>query len=576
MHFNKMVERGKRMNYYIYGAGKNLKTILDQVSQYICIEGILDNDKNKINTKIFLKRIYSTEFFFTEMYDNHTMIIISVTNPKAQKEIEADLIKRGINKGENYILASEFCNLGGGAIPGTVSGVIRTPAGYEPRKSVDPNSYIVLSQENRIFRVIKDQVADKTRRIYEKCEENDLLDKWIVKTWIADNEQEFGTSLVLEHEYIPIISYCYEWSPRMYEDYVIYFLNLIEKITKVGLCLVDAHGLNATIYKGRFCFFDFGALDEGIITGARLQEVLNTLVLPLILIKVGQISRAYLYLEDHSILLSLRDVVGYLSSTESDCLKKIYEKTINMHTNADVLEILAEIRKYIINFRRSEEKGKWEDYQDGEWMLTNDKTKWTLKMQNAISLIESVKPYTIIDIAGNQGWYGSYFRQYLDSSIIVDSDVNALDKLWTRIKNEKINNVIPVKMSICAPSLGRHYDGFIDGKTIKSIRKCGCERYRSEFAIALSIVHHLAFREYLSFDEIISLLSEYTTKYLLIEFVDKEDKFIEDFIKVGYEWYTKDNFERSLKQQFNILQQKESSPKETRTMYLCEKNDRKI
>ena len=59
MYFNKMVERGKRMNYYIYGAGKNLKTILDQVSQYICIEGILDNDKNKINTKFFLKRICS-------------------------------------------------------------------------------------------------------------------------------------------------------------------------------------------------------------------------------------------------------------------------------------------------------------------------------------------------------------------------------------------------------------------------------------------------------------------------------------------------------------------------------------
>lgn len=564
------------MNYYIYGAGKNLKIVLDQVTQYICIDGILDNDKSKINTEIESKRVYSIEKFFSEIYDNHTVIIISVTNPKAQKEIEVDLIKRGIKKGENYVMASEFCSFGGSQTPGSVSGVIRTPEGYEARKSVDPNSYIVFSKRNRIFRVVKDQVADKMRRIYQKCKENDLFDQWIIKTWIADNEQEFGVNLVLEHEYIPIISFCFEWAPKMYEDYVIYFLDLIGKLTNAGLCLVDAHGLNATIYKGSFSFFDFGALDEGIITGMRLQEVLNTLVLPLILIKVGQTSRAYLYLEDHSILLNLRDVVGYLSITENDHLKKIYEKTIKVNTSEDVEDILAEIKKYIINFRRNGAKGKWEDYQDNEWMITNDKIKWTTKMQNAISLIEYVKPHTIIDIAGNQGWYGSYFRQYLDSSIIVDSDINALDKLWTRIKSEKINNVIPVKMSICAPSLGRHYDGFIDGKAIKPIRKCGCERYRSEFAIALSIVHHLAFREYLSFDEIISLLSEYTTKYLLIEFVDKEDKFIEDFIKVGYEWYTKDNFERSLKQHFNILQQKESSPKETRTMYLCEKYDRNI
>lgn len=560
------------MKYYIYGAGKNLNEVLEKTAFFLDVEGILDNDIEKIGTKVNSINIISAEAFLDAQFDkNEHRIIVSVTNPSAKKEIEDTLTDKGLKKGCEFLNASDFCKFYFERKPGTTTGVIDVPDGFTARISFDPNSYLIRSTDNRIFRVIKPNVVEKTEKIYEKCKSNNLFGEYIVDSWIRDDIHGFENQMLIEHEYISPISFCFEWPPLMYEDYVLYMLELVQKLTDSGLGLVDAHGLNATFYKGKFIFYDFGAIGYGLTSPIEIQEIVNTLVIPLVLMKLGQKDRAYFYLKDHSITLGIRDIKGYLSDEEFEKFREIYEAIIYTYSKNKITEVLDLIRKYIKDFKVSKKTGAWEDYQDNEWNREPDKTKWSIKMVNAISMIKRVSPGTIVDIAGNQGWYGSYLRDQLDHAVIADMDTTALDKLWERIKREKIDNVIPVYMSICAPSLGRHYDGFVDGNTIKPIRQSGCERYRSELAVALAIVHHMAFREQLSFREIIDVLSVYTDKYLLVEFVSQDDRFIAYFIKDGFEWYTKEAFEDALKSRYEVIDQKESSPVETRTLYLCKK-----
>ena len=95
------------------------------------------------------------------------------------------------------------------------------------------------------------------------------------------------------------------------------------------------------------------------------------------------------------------------------------------------------------------------------------------------------------------------------------------------------------------------------------------ERLKSELVLALAIVHHLVFRQQLTFEEIIGQIRLFCEKYLIIEFVDKEDSYLSDFKLEGFEWYTKENFESILKRQFEIIQTKPSTPSETRQLYFC-------
>lgn len=560
------------MEYYIYGAGNNLQSVLEQTNYYLDIEGIIDNNDEKINTVVQNLCVQSADYFLKNIFDkeNHK-IIVSVTQPIAQKEIQDDLKRRGLKKGCNYYMASDFCRFDCEQIPGAVQVMQETPEGYYARKSCDPNSYLVKSSTGRLFRIFKQCETDRIQEIYIKCKQNNMFGQYIVNSWYPDDIHCFGDSLVLEHEYIDPITYCFEWSPTVYEEYVKFMFDFVNRLSESGLKLADPHGLNATIHEGKFVFLDYGAIDEGQVYAREIVQLLETLVYPLILMKKGQIERAYLYLEEHEITMCYKDICGYLCEEEKKIVKEILKGLIGITSNKDVKYVVDEIKGFINHFGKVKEQCAWGDYQDDEWDRSSDPNRWTTKMKNVVNMIRKVKPMSIIDIAGNQGWYGSYCREIVNKVIVVDMDMNALDRLWERIKENNMQNVTPVKMSICAPSLGRHYDGLIDGNTIQPLRESGCNRVKCDMAIALAIVHHLVFREHLSFEEVVLLLMSYCKQYLIVEFVEQTDYYISNFKKQGYEWYTKNNFESILLNYFDVLQQCESSPEETRTLYLCKK-----
>jgi len=96
------------------------------------------------------------------------------------------------------------------------------------------------------------------------------------------------------------------------------------------------------------------------------------------------------------------------------------------------------------------------------------------------------------------------------------------------------------------------------------------ERIRTEMVLALGLVHHCVFKEWLRFDVIVKELSAYTQQWLLVEFVPPDDRHVSKWYSDQFSWYNLDNFMAALEKHFTNIEIMESAPV-PRKLLLCEK-----
>lgn len=564
-------EKGtENMNYLIYGAGNNLGSLIRKMRGIYNIDYILDGDVGKQNTTVMGIPIVAPSYLESEEYQGQR-IIISVTNENALTEIESYLRRIDLIEGKNFFKVSKLFSLNS-AMPGHVSGHLELPGQLESIKSFDSASRLIVKKdEKRIIRAVNSTAAKQYKSVYDICADNGLFDDCIVKTSVVENEWKLPYALLLEHEYIEPVSYCFEWAPNMYKEYVKFMLHTFESLSKVGLGLDDGHALNATISGGKFVFLDFGAIKQGVTLARTLLEFLNTHIIPLVLLEKGQVDKAYMFMKHMGIEFTKVDIEGYLTLKEREMINGLYDLAISVCEQSEISSFVNAVSEFISVLESTKLATIWEGYQNDEWEWSGDKSKWSAKMLNVMHMMEKVNPSTVIDLAGNMGWYGSYLHKQMEHAVIVDMDYNCIDYLWKKVQSESMENVIPIYMSLCAPTLDYYRDDMIGKSGIVPWRNNAMTRFKSEMVIALAIVHHLAFSQQLTFDEIIVQMDAFSTKYLIIEFIEQTDRYITNFLKNGFEWYTQENFEMALKKKYEIMEVMASTPGETRTVYLCKK-----
>ncbi len=559
------------MQYIIFGAGNNAFYLIKSMEKSgYRIKGIIDNDHSKHGKMILGHRVECIEDYDVEELKRN-FILVSIANQDSFSEVKKQLECIGLSEGKHFACGLGLID-GVDPISGHTSGYIDLSNLYSSIKTYDPSSrLIVLKAEKRIFRGVTKSDEHRYREVFEQCHKNGLIGEEIVNTWISDEGIDLPYDLIFEHEFIEPVTYDFEWPPHMFKDYVIFMCEFIRKMAESDLCLIDGHALNVTVNKGHFVFIDFGALGKGLVQPRTLVEFLNTHLIPLILIIKNEIDKAYLYLKNPGITYTLRDIKGYMTEEEIKEVSDIYDLIPRIADQISVIYFADKVKEFIEEQWDIDETTRWAGYQNDEWEWSSDKKKWSEKMKNVVDDISRVKPDTIVDIAGNMGWYGASCRKSVKYSVIVDIDYSCVDNLWNRVKNQKMDNVIPVYMSFCAPTMDYYRDEMISKGEITPWRKSAVSRFKSELVLALAVVHHLAFAQQLTFEEIIGQLNEFSERYLIIEFIEKEDRYITDFIKTGFDWYNKYNFEKALQRYFKIIDISESTPKETRYIYLCEK-----
>jgi len=219
-----------------------------------------------------------------------------------------------------------------------------------------------------------------------------------------------------------------------------------------------------------------------------------------------------------------------------------------------------------------------EPYLFSAWGEYDNETRvdeLNLKYKNSLELIRSVKPSTLIDLAGNSGIIPIVLRNEIESAICADTDLNALNRMWNYLttadkKHDGAGStVIPVYLNILAATPALFNSCSTDGLCITPHYPSAYERYKSECAVVLSVLHHLVYKYAVTFEQLIPHLKRFTWKYLLIEWVEREEiAATEHFNGRLYSWYTRNNFEQSLRKHFDIISTKPSGMT-TRTLYLC-------
>jgi SAM-dependent methyltransferase len=199
----------------------------------------------------------------------------------------------------------------------------------------------------------------------------------------------------------------------------------------------------------------------------------------------------------------------------------------------------------------------WENYYKEipqEW----DKN---FKIEQVKMLLEKTKPSTVVDVGCNTGIFSSIAAEHNARVISVDSSERCIESLYHHAKTKKLN-ILPLLSDALSPTPGF---GFM-GQQFTTL----WDRVKGDVVFCLGLMHHLHIAGRQSFENIAKLFFHITNKWVIFEYVDKEDEnnqLIESIRLIDY------NFEEVLDILSNYFKIREilDSDRPTRKLLLLEK-----
>jgi hypothetical protein len=434
---------------------------------------------------------------------------------------------------------------------------------FASNSNLDKNGRVFF-WEGDVYRAIYQPAATVHQNLLQKENAASLFDIGLVQTEIAPIDLE-GYDLVLKHRKVPFVSYVTEWCGNMLKDAALLTLDLSLALAELGLELQDAHPWNILFDGCEPKFIDFGSIVpiRNPETWLPFREFIGTFYNPLQLMSQGCHDQARSLLVDPKslrgrrvsnrdlffTLLKNRKVNGFLGTliTPAPGPKNNRIATIN------------ELRDAIEAISIPLSKSSWSDYCDEEVNLTSPEN-WMIKRQSAFAAISRTRPKTLLDIGSNTGWFSKLAAMQGSCVVALDKDETSINKLYLNDQARRFN-ILPLSMDFRYPTSAYGIE-----------LRCppAVERLQCEMVLGLAIVHHLVFRQALGFATIIENLASFTNKWLLVEFIPPEDKYVSKWYNDSFAWYTVDGFTTALQKHFRRIEQYPSNP-EPRLIFLCER-----
>jgi hypothetical protein len=381
----------------------------------------------------------------------------------------------------------------------------------------------------------------------------------------------------------------------MLKDAALTIIDLELLLAKHGLTLQDAHPWNILFDGCRPLYVDFGSIvpaKDGDFWPA-YDEFCRFFLFPLELISHGQARIARWLLRDYNkgVLQSEVQPFVYKASVISELrdsvdrnLKAYLKRFVPQRLRPTVRELLGYV-EYPLARRFSSGRAlsridflervrlkvdntcipfvetSWTNYYDACFPSFEPCDEWSAKHKSVYRVLSASSPHSILDVGSNRGWF-SQLAALLGSQVVaLDVDDSASAQLYFDVKQKQLA-VLPLTMDFTNPSPGY---GICNEWLAPAT-----ERVRAEMVLALALVHHLVFKQNLKFDQIVKGLSAFSTRWLLVEFIPREDRYVKEWWSENFSWYTLDNFITALKKEFSTITLLPSDP-EPRTLVLCER-----
>ncbi|HLG37188.1 MAG TPA: class I SAM-dependent methyltransferase [Nitrososphaera sp.] len=473
-----------------------------------------------------------------------------------------------------------------------------------PLVGFDSGGEAFLSQ-GRVFRGIYSGNGSLYRAVLRTCEAADLFRFGIVATRESPDNPcpHLRYDLVLEHERIPFISYPHEWPGSMLKAAALFHIDLYIMLGAHGLTIKDWHPYNILFKGTEPVFVDFTSIipidnlqDEGYLTpsyvpplfrrawnttSAHFYEMYRRMfvpyfLLPLYLMDREQHGRARTRMSETILnasgsVIARREVFPNVSFDGWRFRAKLFLKMLALVDRGPVKRRFLELlREEVQGLSASPRSSAYSNYYaaKNEELGFEPSWNWTDKQRVTYEAIKRFQPRTLLDIGCNTGWFSVLAANLGCQVVAVDMDEACVNSLYDRAKREGLP-ILPLVMDVTKPTpdvwplaydsepplslIGGNYPLLLSAD----------KRLRCDMVLALALVHHLALGQGLSFNEIARRLSDFTKKYLLVEFVAREDQLIvgePSFFSAfnanprQFDWYTLDNFLQELRGYFRQVE----------------------
>lgn len=467
-----------------------------------------------------------------------------------------------------------------------------TAAEIHRHTSYDQRGY-VFRWRDQIYRAIYPSFEFEVRELWDCGLIDALMDAGLLpKSEITDFQTD-DCSLVIAHETVHVETLPSEWSFTMLRDAALITLrvNIIARVH--GYQTVDAHGFNVLFHGSKPLFIDIGSFiklhndfgcakpgwrpygefkrsfyaplklwsedSEFIARRALMGEQLPMcefwrLRYPVLrLIPLGALGTfEELYYRYKGLnTVSMDEFRRFVSRSPA---RQRWGERIIRFANRRSLPFasvnLEKLEKQVSRLKTPSRSSAWADYHSDRG-LDN-------RFNYILNVIEQYQPQSVLDMAGNAGFLTRRIVENAEIgyAICADYDRNAIDTLYKSLDQQEL----------------RLYPAVLDFSISVSDSKFrpSHERFKSDMVMALALTHHLLLTQGLTLDFILERLSQYSNRYVLVEFMPMglySSKF--DHIPIAPDWYTRDWFRSGLEERFDILDERELAT--NRVLYVAEK-----
>lgn len=340
---------------------------------------------------------------------------------------------------------------------------------------------------------------------------------------------------ILKPTQLSFISYPYEWSFQMLKDAALLTLEIARTALEYGMILKDATPFNLSFHEGKMVFIDTLSFEKwNPEPWIAYRQFCETFAAPLLIAH-------YHNIPVDKLLLSWKEGVplSYTASMLpwfSKCnihrylhifvhAKMAQQKTRQLNQSvasknvnyplAKMQQLLDSLKSMILPLRGKDSVAVWNEYYE-EALNRDDyvRTKENLIQEWTTQIKDEVKIGA--DLGTNDGWFAKVMAKHIPLVIAADFDTNCIDRLYLQLKNKsdfKTIHPLVLDLSQPSPALGVNNEE----------RPSFLQRLNVDLIYSLAVVHHLAIGKNMNWQQIASMYAQ-TKKYLLIEFVPKEDE----------------------------------------------------
>lgn len=451
----------------------------------------------------------------------------------------------------------------------------------------DPSGYVELRSDGA-YRTIRAPHDEPMREFLA----SPLAEKLVAEGRLIDSEQvsASGEEYVLRHPRVWFQSYPWEWAPSMWAAAAKLTLTLGYELVEQGWQLKDATPLNILFRGGRPVLVDVGSVerrDTKQTVWLAYGQFVRTFLLPMLAhTRLGWPLAATMTRRDGFEPEEIYAALGWrgrlrqpalsavtlpallakkVKSSGAASARPMADPEVSRHV---ALRALKGLESQIKRVTPPQRVSTWSDYAATATHYSDQDHE--RKRQFVRESLGS-NPGRVLDVGCNTGVYSMLAAEAGADVVAIDTDAQAVDRLWLRTHADAAGTkILPLHVDLAFPTPAtgweNHESASFLARTQESFDK----------VMMLAVIHHLLLSAQIPLDRIAALIVEITRRDLIIEWVPATDEKFREILRGRDEMYahlTEEAFREAFNRHFAVV--RVLKLENGRTMFHMRKDDGK-